>query len=126
MHIGVTTFLVIWTSLSILINDCNSFVVRVYHDRDGSTDFGREIWLSWRLDKLFRGTDLEYGCVTNELWSKCVATGQTHYGDWEFEIEDGEIPEEHSRWRRSLFKQIPYRCSKGSVLVFGKRRRAWG
>lgn len=137
MHRGVTTFLVIWIFLSILIKDFNStlFSNRLSvncHYTDTSRYYGSSLFKTIfcrkrtnRYHRLFPpGTIHGSWCISSELWSNCVATGQTHYGECEFESEDGEVPEEHPRWRRSIFKQIS--CGPGSTKVRGICRRKWG
>lgn len=137
MHIGITTFLVICIFLSILIKDCNSMFFSNSLSincsyTDTSRYYGSSLfktifcgkWNNWNHRLLPPGTVHGCGCVNNELWSNCVATGQTHYGDCEFESEDGEILQEHLRWRRSIFKNIS--CGPKSRKVKGICRRKWG
>lgn len=137
MHIGITTFLVTWILLSILFKDCNTTVFsnilsvncrytdtsRYYGSSLFKTIFCRKKKI-WNHRLLPPGTVHGSGCVSNELWSSCVATGQTRYGDCEFESEDGEISVEHPRWRRSIFKNIS--CGPRSRKVRGICRRKWG
>jgi hypothetical protein len=137
MHVGVTKVLVIWIFLSILIKDFNCTLFS--NDRsvncrytDTSKYYGSSLfkkifcrkWTNWYHLILSWVTVRGSECVSNELWSKCVATGQTQYGDCEFESEDGEVPEEHPRWRRSIFRKMS--CAAGSRKVNGRCRPKWG
>jgi hypothetical protein len=136
MHIGVPKFIVICILLSILIKDFNctlsSKLLSVdCRYTDTSKYYGISLFKTIFCFKtrrhhllLLPGTVHGCGCISNELWSNCVASGQTHYGDCEFESEDGEVPEEHPRWRRSLIRKIP--CGPGSRKVNGICRRKWG
>jgi hypothetical protein len=98
------------------------------YERDLIKKMFDQEWFSWNPDtpseKIHEGDNLEFACVTNELWESFSAIGRNRHKDCEFTCDFEGVPEGTSRWRRFLIRAPG--CRKGSRRIRKACRLVWG